>query len=66
MNGRNNRIKNWLEIISADLSNIDNIFTSGLISENDIGKIEKEKILEKINDLINVIDDVIFNLDGRK
>lgn len=65
MNGRNNKVKSWLESISNELSTTYDIFASNLISKEDIGETEKYLILKDLNHLTIIIDDIIFKLDGR-
>ena len=60
MNGRDKKIKRWMEEIYGDIIKQYDVFANNLISENDIGGIAMKTILRSYEQLIDVI---IFILD---
>ena len=64
MNGRNARVRQWLDHISDDLSNMYEIFNSKLITAEDIGSVEMSIIINNFEHLLTIIDDVIFKLEN--
>lgn len=64
MNGRRHRVAHWLDNISDDLLHIYEIFTSQLITVEDIGTTEMLMIKNDLEHLLTVIDDIIFKLES--
>lgn len=64
MNGRNAKVKQWLDNISDDLLNIYEIFNNKLITTEDIGTTAMLMIKNDFEHLLTVIDDVIFKLEN--
>lgn len=65
MNGRQNKVKSWMQTIYADINNTKDIFTWNLITSNDIGEERYNQIVDALNDVSIIIEDVLFELDNK-
>ena len=52
-----------MEEMYGDIIERHDVFANNLISENDIGSVAMKTILKSFEQLIDVLDDVIFMLD---
>ena len=65
MNGRQNKVRSWMQTIYADINNTKDIFTWNLITSNDIGEERYNQIVDALNDVSSIIEDVLFELDNK-
>lgn len=65
MNGRQNKVRSWMQTIYTDINNTKDIFTWNLITSNDIGKERYNQIVDALNDVSIIIEDVLFELDNK-
>ena len=65
MNGRQNKVRSWMQTIYADINNTKDIFTWNLITSNDIGEERYNQIVDALNDVSIIIEDVLFELDNK-
>ena len=65
MNGRQNKVRSWIQTIYADINNTKDIFTWNLITSNDIGEERYNQIVDALNDVSIIIEDVLFELDNK-
>lgn len=65
MNGRQNKVRSWMQTIYADINNTKDIFTWDLITSNDIGEERYNQIVDALNDVSIIIEDVLFELDNK-
>lgn len=65
MNGRQNKVKSWMQTIYADINNTKDIFTWNLITSNDISEERYNQIVDALNDVSIIIEDVLFELDNK-
>lgn len=65
MNGRQNKVRSWMQTIYADINNTKDIFTWDLITSNDIGEERYNQIIDALNDVSIIIEDVLFELDNK-
>ena len=66
MNGRNNKIKSWLQIIYNDINITKDIFTTDMITSDDIGDDNYVNIINKLNDVSICIEDILFLLENKQ
>lgn len=65
MNGRQNKVRSWMQTIYTDINNTKDIFTWNLITSNDIGEERYNQIVDALNDVSIIIEDVLFELDNK-
>lgn len=65
MNGRQNKVRSWMQTIYADINNTKDIFAWNLITSNDIGEERYNQIVDALNDVSIIIEDVLFELDNK-
>lgn len=65
MIGRNNKIKLWMQNIYEETEKIQNIFNHNLISSEDIGDNNYLNITDKLEDVLLLIEDILFELDNK-
>ena len=65
MNGKQNKVRSWMQTIYADINNTKDIFTWNLITSNDIGEERYNQIVDALNDVSIIIEDVLFELDNK-
>ena len=65
MNGRQNKVRSWMQTIYADINNTKDVFTWNLITSNDIGEERYNQIVDALNDVSIIIEDVLFELDNK-
>ena len=65
MNGRQNKVRSWMQTIYTDINNTKDIFIWNLITSNDIGKERYNQIVDALNDVSIIIEDVLFELDNK-
>lgn len=65
MIGRNNKIKSWMQNIYEEIEKIQNIFSHNLISSEDIGDNNYLNIIDKFEDVLVLIEDILFELDNK-
>lgn len=65
MNGRKSKVKSWMQNIHKDINDIQDIFNFNLITAEDIGEHNYNNIINKLDDTIILIEDVLFELDSR-
>lgn len=63
---RKNKIINWLNRISEDISMTYDIFAHGLISADDIGKDEMFNLMDYLREALVILDDILFKLEGER
>lgn len=65
MIGRNNKVKSWMQNIYEETEKIQNIFSHNLISPEDIGDDNYLNITDKLEDVLVLIEDILFELDNK-
>lgn len=65
MIGRNNKVKLWMQNIYEETEKIQNIFNHNLISSEDIGDNNYLNITDKLEDVLLLIEDILFELDNK-
>ena len=65
MNGRQNKVRSWMQTIYADINNTKDIFTWDLITSNDISEKRYNQIVDALNDVSIIIEDILFELDNK-
>ena len=65
MIGRNNKVKSWMQNIYEETEKIQNIFSHNLISSEDIGDNNYLNITDKFEDVLVLIEDILFELDNK-
>lgn len=65
MIGRNNKVKSWMQNIYEEIEKIQNIFSHNLISAEDIGDNNYLNITDKLEDVLVLIEDILFELDNK-
>lgn len=65
MIGRNNKVKSWMQNIYEEIEKIQNIFSHNLISSKDIGDNNYLNITDKLEDVLVLIEDILFELDNK-
>lgn len=65
MIGRNNKVKSWMQNIYEETEKIQNIFNHNLISSEDIGDNNYLNITDKLEDVLLLIEDILFELDNK-
>ena len=65
MNGRQSKVRSWMQTIYADINNTKDIFTWDLITSNDISEERYNQIVDALNDVSIIIEDVLFELDNK-
>lgn len=65
MIGRNNKVKSWMQNIYEETEKIQNIFSHNLISSEDIGDNNYLNIIDKFEDVLVLIEDILFELDNK-
>ena len=65
MIGRNNKVKSWMQNIYEETEKIQNIFIHNLISSEDIGDNNYLNITDKFEDVLVLIEDILFELDNK-
>ena len=65
MIGRNNKVKSWMQNIYEEIEKIQNIFSHNLISSEDIGNNNYLNITDKFEDVLVLIEDILFELDNK-
>lgn len=65
MIGRNNKVKSWMQNIYEEIEKIQNIFSHNLISSEDIGDNNYLNITDKLEDVLVLIEDILFELDNK-
>lgn len=65
MIGRNNKVKSWMQNIYEETEKIQNIFNHNLISSKDIGDNNYLNITDKLEDVLVLIEDILFELDNK-
>lgn len=63
---RKNKIINWLNRISEDISMTYDIFAHGLISADDIGEDEMFNLMDYLREALVILDDILFKLEGER
>ena len=66
MNGRKNRIKSWMTHIHKDMNDTQDIFNLNLITSDDIGEHNYTNIINRLDNIINLIEDILFELDNKR
>ena len=65
MNGRQSKVRSWMQTIYADINNTKDIFTWDLITSNDISEKRYNQIVDALNDVSIIIEDILFELDNK-
>ena len=65
MNGRGRKVKSWLQDVYQDVGRIQDIFNHNLIASEDIGHINYLNIVNRFEDVLVTIEDVLFELDNK-
>ena len=65
MNGRNNKIKSWMQNIYSDVERLQDIFNHNLITPKDIGYINHLNITDRLENVLVLIEDILFELDNK-
>lgn len=62
--GRENRVLSWLEQMNIELEQQYNIFARNVISPDDIGEDNYHDIVSDLNNVMSLIDEVIFKIEN--
>ena len=65
MTGRKRKVKTWMEDIYNNVERLQDIFNHNLITPTDVGQSNFFDMVNKFEDVLVTIEDILFELDGR-